>query len=235
MTDQVSPEAIEPRMEVLVKACEALVFASPKPLSIDVIVEKYADINGFTRAEVKQALLLLAQRFEGSAIELVRVASGYRFQTREEMSSIVSVLWGEKPQKYSRALLETLALIAYRQPITRGDIEEIRGVAVSSNIIRTLLERDWVRVIGHREVPGRPAIYGTTKQFLDYFNLSALDKLPELAEMRDLDTIGRELSKQLELDTTPNSAASQSEELKFDAETDSGDRSLLSEASPSLH
>ena len=121
------------------------------------------------------------------------MASGFRFQVRQSLSPWVARLWHERPQKYSRALLETLALIAYRQPITRGEIEEIRGVAVSSNIIKTLHEREWVRVVGHRDVPGRPAMYATTRSFLDYFNLKTLDQLPALAELRDLETLNAEL------------------------------------------
>ena len=121
------------------------------------------------------------------------MASGFRFQVRQSLSTWVARLWQERPQKYSRALLETLALMAYRQPITRGEIEEIRGVAVSSNIIKTLHEREWIRVVGHRDVPGRPAMYATTRQFLDYFNLKSLDQLPALAEIRDLETLNAEL------------------------------------------
>ena len=128
-----------------------------------------------------------------STAYLKEVASGWRFQIREDLSDWVSRLWEEKPARYSRALLETLALIAYRQPVTRGEIEEVRGVSVSSNIIRTLLEREWVRVVGHRDVPGRPAMYATTKTFLDYFNLKTLDELPALSEIRDLDKINAEL------------------------------------------
>jgi segregation and condensation protein B len=124
------------------------------------------------------------------------VASGYRFQTEAETAEWISRLWDEKPQRYSRALMETIALVAYRQPITRGEIEDVRGVAVSSNIIRTLLEREWVRVVGHRDVPGRPAMYATTRQFLDYFSLNSLDQLPSLSEIRDMD----ELNPQMKLD-----------------------------------
>ena len=122
----------------------------------------------------------------GRGIELKRVASGYRFQVRQELAPWMSRMWEDRPPRYSRAVLETLALIAYKQPVTRGDIEQVRGVAVSSNIVRTLLERDWIRVVGYREVPGRPAMYGTTKTFLDYFNLKSLDELPTLPEIRAL-------------------------------------------------
>ena len=134
-----------------------------------------------------------AARCEDRGFELQEVASGFRYQVRQSLSPWVGRLWHERPQKYSRALLETLALVAYRQPITRGEIEEIRGVAVSTNIIKTLHEREWIRVVGHRDVPGRPAMYATTRQFLDYFNLKTLDQLPALAEIRDLLSIDGEL------------------------------------------
>lgn len=127
------------------------------------------------------------------AYELVEVASGWRLQVKQHYSRWVNKLWEDKPPKYSRATLETMALIAYRQPITRGDIEEVRGVAVSTNIIQSLLERNWVRVVGHRDVPGRPALYATTKQFLDYFNLKSLEQLPSLSEIRDIEKINEEL------------------------------------------
>ena len=126
-------------------------------------------------------------------MELKEVASGFRIQARDQIGAWVSRLWEERPRRYSRALLETLALIAYRQPITRGDIEEVRGVSVRSNIIRTLQEREWIRVVGHRDVPGKPALFGTTKAFLDYFNLSSLDDLPSLAEIKDMDSFEPEL------------------------------------------
>ena len=142
--------------------------------------------NETQRELVKRLLEELTERYEGRGIELKRVASGYRLQVRQEYSRWVSRLWEEKPPRYSRALLETMALIAYRQPVTRGDIEQVRGVAVSQNIMRTLSERGWIREVGHREVPGRPALYGTTKAFLDYFNLKSLAQLPPLEEIREL-------------------------------------------------
>lgn len=194
---------------------EALLMAADKPLSIEYLAdllttdqsleslqEALVDSNTTSRRNrIKDALQGLMAEYQGRGIELIEVASGYRFQTHNRYNEWVSRLWEEKPQKYSRALLETLALIAYRQPITRGDIEQVRGVAVSTSIIKTLQERNWVRVIGHREVPGRPSIYGTTRQFLDYFKLTSLDQLPPLAEIRDLDAISNQLSTQLELET----------------------------------
>ena len=135
---------------------------------------------------MRDALQRLESEYRERGIELKRVASGYRLQIRPEMSHWVGLLWEEKPPRYSRALMETLALVAYKQPVTRGDIEQVRGVSVSQNIIRTLLEREWVRIVGHREVPGRPAMYGTTRAFLDYFNLRSLDELPPLSEVKSM-------------------------------------------------
>lgn len=183
---------------------EALLFAADRPLTIEqiaqLIIEDDADADVELKLIVQNTLQALSVKYQGSGIELKEVAGGFRFQVRSKYADTVSRLWEERPQKYSRALLETLALIAYRQPITRGDIEEIRGVAVNSNIIKTLLERDWIRVVGHREVPGRPAIFATTKGFLDYFNLKSLDQLPTLALMREIDEIARDVDAQLQLE-----------------------------------
>lgn len=177
---------------------EALLLAAPKPLDAEQIRAVFDEEERPSRASVEHVLSLIAAGCEDHGFELKRVASGYRFQVREEFAPWVARLWEERPQRYSRAMLETLALVAYRQPITRGEIEEIRGVTVSSNIVRTLLEREWIRVVGHRDVPGRPALYGTTRQFLDYFNLSSLDQLPPLSEVRDIEEIGREVEKRLQ-------------------------------------
>ena len=147
-----------------------------------------------TRDEIRQALHEMAADYETRGYELKQVASGFRLQVRQEYATWVGRLWEERPARYTRALLETMALIAYRQPITRGEIEEVRGVSVSSNIIKTLLERDWIKVLGHKDVPGKPTLYGTTKEFLDYFNLKSLDQLPTLAEIKDLDSIHPELA-----------------------------------------
>ncbi|GAB4347921.1 MAG: hypothetical protein Kow006_08060 [Gammaproteobacteria bacterium] len=172
---------------------EAALLAAGEPLSIDQLQRLFVEAEAPPRDELRAALKTLAEEYEGRGIELKEVGSGFRIQTRSEMSEWVSRLWEERPPRYSRALLETLALIAYRQPITRGEIEEIRGVSVSTNIVKTLLEREWVRVVGHRDVPGKPAMYGTTRQFLDYFNLKSLNELPTLAEIRDIDSINAEL------------------------------------------
>ncbi|KRW83036.1 SMC-Scp complex subunit ScpB [Marinobacter sp. P4B1] len=177
---------------------EAALLAAGKPLSLDQLRELFDEGDRPARQVMEHVLVLLEQSCEGRGFELKKVASGYRLQVREEFAPWVGRLFEEKPQRYSRALLETLALIAYRQPITRGEIEEIRGVTVSSNIIRTLLEREWVRVVGHRDVPGRPAMYATTRQFLDYFNLTGLDELPPLSEVRDLEEIGREIGRNMQ-------------------------------------
>ncbi|ERP92290.1 segregation and condensation protein B [Marinobacter sp. ES-1] len=177
---------------------EAALLAAGKPLSLDQLRELFDEGERPARQVMEHVLVLLEQSCEGRGFELKKVASGYRLQVREEFAPWVGRLFEEKPQRYSRALLETLALIAYRQPITRGEIEEIRGVTVSSNIIRTLLEREWVRVVGHRDVPGRPAMYATTRQFLDYFNLTGLDELPPLSEVRDLEEIGREIERNMQ-------------------------------------
>jgi segregation and condensation protein B len=168
---------------------EAALFASDEPLGMERLVKLFAhgELDSEEgRAQIRATLDELAADAEGRGYELQRVASGWRYQVRQEFSEWVSRLWEEKPPRYSRALLETLALIAYKQPVTRGDIEDLRGVAVSQNIMRTLLERNWIRVVGEREVPGRPSLYGTTKAFLDYFNLKSLDQLPPLPEIRSL-------------------------------------------------
>lgn len=177
----------------LVQIIEGALLAAGKPLTVAQLAELFEEHERPELAAIREALVEAAARCEGRGFELQEVASGFRYQVRQSLSPWVGRLWHERPQKYSRALLETLALIAYRQPITRGEIEEIRGVAVSSNIIKTLHEREWIRVVGHRDVPGRPAMYATTRQFLDYFNLKTLDQLPALAEIRDLETLNAEL------------------------------------------
>ena len=164
---------------------EAAILAADGPLSLQQLREIF-DEQSVSNLEIKQALSEIEKSCEGRGFELKKVASGYRFQVKVDYSDWVSKLWKEKTPRYSRALLETLALIAYRQPITRGDIEDVRGVSVSSNIMRTLIERDWIKIIGHREAPGRPALYATTKAFLDYFNLERLDQLPTLQEAKGL-------------------------------------------------
>jgi segregation and condensation protein B len=180
----------------LTNVMEAILLAAGRPLSIAQIAELFEDPERPAEGALREALADLARRYEGRGVELAEVASGWRIQVRPVHSAVVSRLWQERPTRYSRALLETLALVAYRQPITRGEIEAIRGVTVASTIMRTLFERNWIRVVGHREVPGRPELLGTTREFLDYFGLRKLDELPTLAELRDLE----DLSIQLELE-----------------------------------
>lgn len=172
---------------------EAALMVAGRPLSVDGLLSVFGDGARPERGEIRDAIAALRDDYEGRGIEIVEVASGYRIQAVTGLSDWLSRLWQERPPRYSRALLETLALIAYRQPITRGEIEDVRGVSVSSNIIRTLLERSWIRVVGHRDVPGRPEMFGTTRDFLDYFGLRRLDDLPSLAELRDLDSLNVEL------------------------------------------
>jgi segregation and condensation protein B len=173
----------------LSQVLEAVLLAAGRPVSVEQMLELFEEHQRPTAEEVAVALAELAEHTADRACELREVASGWRLQVRPQFADVVSRLWQERPSRYSRALLETLALIAYRQPITRGEIEDIRGVTVSTTIMRTLHERNWVRVVGHREVPGRPELLGTTREFLDYFGLKSLDDLPTLAELRDLDDI----------------------------------------------
>ena len=170
---------------------EAALMAFGHPLSLERMQSLFDEPP--TKQALQDALAALQQEWRGRGIELVEVASGFRLQVAQSCAPWVARLWEERPQRYSRALLETLALIAYRQPITRGDIEDVRGVIVSSSIIKTLLEREWVKIVGHRDVPGRPALYATTKEFLDYFNLKTLDELPSLADIKALDDEHRRL------------------------------------------
>ena len=194
---------------------EAALMAAEKPLMRRELVALFEDRERPSDELIDGAIKELGEDCAERGYELKRVASGYRYQVRQELSQWVSKLWSERAPRYSRALLETLALVAYRQPITRGEIEDIRGVAVSSNIIKTLLEREWIKVVGHRDVPGRPAIYATTKLFLDYFNLKSLDQLPPLSEVRDLSTIGKELDIELpeEILASANDEASEGQEV----------------------
>ncbi|MHC1481075.1 SMC-Scp complex subunit ScpB [Frateuria aurantia] len=175
------------QIEQLKPIVEAALLASNQPLSLVQLRELFAAEPGVDRDQLLRALQALQDDCATRGVELVEVAGGWRFQVRPDVYPWLSPLWSEKPGRYSRALLETLALIAYRQPITRPEVEQIRGVAVSSSIMKTLEEREWVRVVGHRDVPGRPALFGTTRTFLDYFNLKSLDELPTLAEIREMD------------------------------------------------
>src|ERR1700674_3812923 len=173
---------------------EAALLAAGRPLTMDELVSVFDERDGSNPEEVRSAIAALTAEYETRGLELLEVASGFRIQIRAGVAQPVSRLWQERPAKYSRALLETLALIAYRQPITRGEIEQIRGVTVNPNIIKTLPERSWIRVVGHRDVPGKPELLGTTRDFLDYFSLQRLDDLPTLAQLKELEDLRLQLS-----------------------------------------
>jgi len=199
---------------------EAVLMSAEKPLKVNDIENLFAGDNDMpARDDIRKTLKLLIEDYDNRGFELKEVASGFRLQVRQDYSQWIGRLWEEKPARYTRALLETIALIAYRQPITRGEIEEVRGVSVSSNIIKTLIEREWIKVLGHKDVPGKPALYGTTKEFLDYFNLKSLEDLPSLAEIKDLDQIHQELD--LDIDNTD--AADDSNDVEStDTDSDAG-------------
>jgi segregation and condensation protein B len=173
---------------------EAALLAAGRPLNVEQIQSLFDGRMTPERSEIRQAVTTLNEEYEGRGILISEVASGFRVQVRSGMADQLQKLWEERPPRYSRAMFETLALVAYRQPITRGEIEEIRGVSVSSNIVRTLLEREWVRIVGHRDVPGRPEMFGTTKSFLDYFGLKKLDDLPPLADLSDWESLRVQLN-----------------------------------------
>jgi segregation and condensation protein B len=202
-------EILDVNMEIK-RIVEAILFAANRPMTIKQVIDVFPEIERPETIEVLGAIESITEDYRDRPIELKKVASGYRFQVRQELSRWVSRLFEEKPPRYSRALLETLAIIAYRQPVTRGEIEDIRGVSVSSSIIQTLLERDWIKVVAHKEAPGRPGLYGTTKAFLDYFNITNLSDLPTLQEIQDLD---------LSLDNSQNTLQEESEEQAPDEQT----------------
>ena len=221
----------------LVQILEGALLAAGEPLSVQRMALLFEENERPSKEEIRVAIKSVEERCEDRGYELVQVASGYRFQVRQDLAAWVGRLWQERPARYSRALMETLSLIAYRQPITRGEIEEIRGVAVSTNIIKTLLEREWVRVVGHRDVPGRPAMYATTRQFLDYFNLKSLDQLPPLAEIRELDNLSGELALEVpeqacDADAAPDEQgeASQSETEMEGSETADDEQPAVEDA-----
>ena len=215
---------------------EAALLAAGRPLSVDQLQNLFDGRMAPEKAEIRQAIATLNEEYEQRGICIAEVASGFRVQVKAGMADQLQKLWEERPPRYSRAMFETLALIAYRQPITRGEIEEIRGVSVSSNIVRTLLERDWCRVVGHRDVPGRPEMFGTTKQFLDYFGLKKLDDLPPLADLSDWESLRVQLNlPEVEEDTseddaTPNDLPVLYPEVEDHVEDDSDEEDGLSEA-----
>ncbi len=175
------------QIEQLKPIIEAALLASSQPMTVHQLGDLFNEADDVDHEQIARALEALVDDCTGHGIELKEVASGFRYQVRQEVHPWISRMWTERPSRYSRALLETLALIAYRQPITRPEIEQIRGVVVSSNIIKTMEEREWIRVVGYRDVPGKPALFGTTRAFLDYFNLKSLDQLPPLSEIRDME------------------------------------------------
>lgn len=192
--------------EQLKNIIEAALMVSDKPMSINRLLELFQkDVDEIEREEIMAAIQELQDDYQSRGIELTKVANGYRIQSRAEYAEWVNRLFDEKPPRYSRALLETLAIIAYRQPLTRAEIEDIRGVSVSSNIIKTLQEREWIRVVGHKDLPGKPELLATTKEFLDYFNLKTLSELPTLAEIKELNQLNPDLFASL--DSTPDFAA----------------------------
>jgi segregation and condensation protein B len=205
---------------------EAALLAAGRPLTMDELVGVFDERDESSAEEVRAALAALTAEYETRGLELLEVASGYRIQIRAAVAQPVSRLWQERPAKYSRALLETLALVAYRQPITRGEIEQIRGVAVNPNIIKTLLERSWIRVVGHRDVPGKPELLGTTREFLDYFSLKKLDDLPTLSQLKELEDLRVQLS-------LPGAEPQVATEAGADAEADAGAASDEEEESDS--
>jgi segregation and condensation protein B len=219
---------------------EATLLAAGRPVPAQQLLDLFDERQRPTSEQLNAALSLLAADYESRGIELSEVASGWRIQVRARCVDIVSRLWQERASRYSRALLETLALVAYRQPITRSEIEEIRGVSISSTIMRTMQERAWIRVVGHREVPGRPELLGTTREFLDYFGLKSLDQLPTLAELRDFESIGVQLElpgNELPADAAEPAQADTAAELAGDdaemlADADAEDDD--SEATPNM-
>jgi segregation and condensation protein B len=212
---------------------EASLLAAGRPLSLEELVSVFDERDGSVADEVKEAIAALTEEYTTRGLELLEVASGFRVQIRASVTQPVSRLWQERPAKYSRALLETLALIAYRQPITRGEIEQIRGVAVNPNIIKTLHERNWIRVVGHRDVPGKPELLGTTREFLDYFNLKRLDDLPTLAQLKELEDLRVQLTLPgAEAEVLTESQASLDAAADLDAPADDDEEAGSDSAAP---
>ena len=216
------------QIEQLKPIIEAALLASTQPMTVQQLGDLFNEADDVNREQIAKALEALAEDCSGRGIELKEVASGFRYQVRQDVHPWISRMWTERPSRYSRALLETLALIAYRQPITRPEIEQIRGVVVSSNIIKTMEEREWIRVVGYRDVPGKPALFGTTRAFLDYFNLKSLDQLPPLSEIRDMedpqmrfepDPLPARIVRDLSIDPDADAAA----ELEHEADSSDTD------------
>ncbi len=203
--------------ELIKKIVEGALLAAGRPLDISQLEKLFADDERPPRDQLRAAIEDIQADCRGRGYDVVQVASGFRFQVSDELAPWINRLWEEKPKRYSRAMLETLALIVYRQPLTRGDIELVRGVAVSSDIIRALQEREWIAVVGHRDVPGRPALYATTKLFLNYFNLKSLQQLPALGEIKDFAELDPELELALARSAAAPSADSQNPQLPLEA------------------
>jgi segregation and condensation protein B len=212
--------------EQLQQILEAALLAAGQPLSHTQLAALFSDEERPPSGEISRVLEQLANDCANRGVELKKVASGYRLQVKQNLNEWVSRLWKERPQRYSRALLETMALIAYRQPITRGEIEAVRGVSVSTNIIRTLQEREWIRVVGHRDVPGKPALFGTTRTFLDCFDLQNLDDLPTLAEIRDMEN----LEPELQLEPAPPATDVREPDDESNGETEDEENTVLDQS-----
>jgi segregation and condensation protein B len=215
---------------------EAALLAAGRPLALEELMSVFDERDGSIAEEVKGAIAALTEEYATRGLELLEVASGFRIQIRAAVAQPVARLWQERPAKYSRALLETLALIAYRQPITRGEIEQIRGVAVNPNIIKTLHERNWIRVVGHRDVPGKPELLGTTREFLDYFSLKKLDDLPTLAQLKELEDLRVQLTlpgAEAEVLTDPQGAPDAAADLE--AAADDEEEPSAESAAPRTH
>ncbi len=203
--------------DLIKKIVEGALLAAGRPLDISQLEKLFDDDERPPRDQLRAAIEDIQADCRGRGYDIVQVASGFRFQVSDELAPWINRLWEEKPKRYSRAMLETLALIVYRQPLTRGDIELVRGVAVSSDIIRALQEREWIAVVGHRDVPGRPALYATTKQFLNYFNLKSLQQLPALGQIKDFAELDPELELALARSAAAPSADSQNPQLPLEA------------------
>ena len=211
--------------EELKQIIEAVLFATDEPLNMNRLISLFPEDSNPGRDAISQAIAAIQEDYADRSLELKEVGSGYRFQVKQDFAHWSAKLWEERPARYSRATLETLALIAYRQPITRGEIEEVRGVSVSSQIMKSLMEREWIKVVGHRDVPGKPALYATTREFLDYFNLKSLQELPTLAELRDIDAINAELEFTIpaEENQPPSDDVANDHELSAKLESDTAE------------
>lgn len=233
--DTESPVPVDTSLKNIV---EAILFAANRCMTLKQIQAVFPELEQPELKRIQAAIAEISGDYQNRPIALKKLASGYRFQVKTGLSPWISRLFEEKPPRYSRALLETLSIIAYRQPVTRGDIEEIRGVSVSSNIIRTLLDREWIRVIAHKEVPGRPALYGTTKQFLDYFNLSSLEQLPTLDQISELDLMAepdRHHEEQEQREQQEYTAAQKQETATKDDRTEDAESEYAGDGQPTLH